>query len=411
MFLRILKSSLVKRYRTVLLTLLSITLGASVATAFLGLAGEISYKMALELRKYGANILVEPLSADLTGGGYLKDSDLPRIKTVFWKYNITGFAPFLYQSVDLFGPAGHSRAVVAGTWFSKRLEIAGEMPTIQGVQAIAPWWQVSGRYPAAADDAVVGASLARRLGVAPGGLLTVAYKGKTLPLRVTGVVTTGGVEEEQLFAPLATVQEFLEMAGKVSRVLVSALTVPMDAFGRKDPATMNTLEYEKWYCTAYVTSVAKNMEEALTGSRAKPVWQIAGAEGDILRRLNTAMLLLAILALVAATVSVSSGLTASMAERRKEIALMKAIGADRSQITFLFLGETIILALTGGMLGFLIGGRLAEYISHAVFNSALVSPAWLFPTALASALLVSLAGAIGPLRQVLAVETVKGLKG
>lgn len=411
MLLRILKNSLLKRPKTVALTLLSITLGASVATAFLGLSGEISHKMALELRKYGANILVEPATADLAGGGHLREEDLPRIKTVFWKYNITGFAPYLHGTAQLSGPAGVVRGVVTGTWFAKRLEIPGEMPSIQGVQVIAPWWQVAGGYPAAADEAVVGAALARRLGVVAGATVNASHGGKAMTFRVAGVVTTGGAEEEQLFAPLASVQELLGQPGEVSRVLVSALTVPMDAFGRRDPATMTKLEYEKWYCTAYVTAVAKNMEEAMRGSRAKPVWQIAGAEGEILGRLNTAMLLLAVLALAAAAISVSSGLTASMAERRGEIALMKAVGADRRQIAALFLGETALLALMGGLVGFLLGGRLAEYVGRVVFGSALVSPAWLFPTALLSALLVALGGAVGPLRRALAVETVRGLKG
>jgi putative ABC transport system permease protein len=133
------------------------------------------------------------------------------------------------------------------------------------------------------------------------------------------VVTTGGFEEEQLFAPLVTVQSLLHQQGKVSRVLVSALTVPMDEFGRKDPALMTKDEYEKWYCTAYVTSVAKNVEEVMAGSRAKPIWQIASAEGSLLLKLNSVMLLLTVLALAAATaVSTSDGLM----ERSPEIALM-----------------------------------------------------------------------------------------
>ena len=112
--------------------------------------------------------------------------------------------------------------------------------------------------------------------------MTHVVRGRTQQFRVAGIVTTGGYEEEQLFAPLVTVQSLLQQQGKVSRVLVSALTVPMDDFGKKDPATMTKDEYEKWYCTAYVTSVAKNVEEVMAGSRAKPIWQIASAEGALL---------------------------------------------------------------------------------------------------------------------------------
>jgi putative ABC transport system permease protein len=228
---------------------------------------------------------------------------------------------------------------------------------------------------------------------------------------ISGIVTTGGFEEEQLFAPLITVQELLNKQGKVSRVLVSALTVPMDNFGRKDPAAMTKDEFEKWYCTAYVTSVAKNVEEVMAGSRAKPIWQIASAEGALLTKLNSVMIFLTVLALGAAATAVSTSLMASMAERSPEIALMKAIGADRFQIGSIFLGETLIISLAGGIVGYLIGDRLGVLISHTVFNSTIISPLWLFPTAIISALIVALAGSVAPLRRALLIEPVRVLKG
>jgi putative ABC transport system permease protein len=406
--LRILKNSIRKRPKAILLVFLSIAMGSSVATAFLGLSGEISHKMALELRKYGANILVEPRAADV--GGYLLEEDLPRIKTVFWKYNVVGFAPYLFGVAEFSAAGKRERGIVAGTWFSKGLQIAGEPDSIQGIKAVAPWWQVSGNWPGAADDAVVGAGLARRLGISVGDQVSVSAGATGHVFRVSGIVTTGGYEEEQFFAPLITIQTLLQRKGKVSRVLVSALTVPMDDFGRKDPSLMTREEFEKWYCTAYVTAVAKNMEEAMSGSRARPIWQIAGAEGAVLGRLNSVMLLLTLVALGAAAIAVSSTLIASMAEREKEIALMKAVGADRFQIGSIFLGETLLVSCAGGLAGFIIGDRMAVLVGWIVFDSTLRSPSWLFPIALASAIAVAVAGSVVPLRRALHVEPVRGLK-
>jgi putative ABC transport system permease protein len=406
---RILKNSFLKRPKSVLLVFLSITMGAAVATAFLGIAGEVSHKMALELRSYGANILLEP--AALEGGGYLREADLPRIKTVFWKYNITGFNPFLFGVAEFSAGAKRERGIVSGTWFTKELEVPGEESSVQGIKGIAPWWDVQGNWPAAADEAIIGASLARRLRVAVGSEIGATVRGRTQRFRVCGIVTTGGYEEEQLFAPLVTVQELLQLQGKVSRVLVSALTVPMDDFGRKDPARMNKDEYEKWYCTAYVTSVAKNVEEVMAGSRAKPIWQIASAEGALLKKLNSVMLFLTVLALVASATAVSTSLMASMAERSREIALMKAMGADRFQISSIFIGEILIISLAGGVVGYLFGDQLAEIISRTVFNSTIVSPLWLFPTAIISAFVVALVGCVAPLRRALLIEPVQVLKG
>jgi len=407
--LRILKNSLLKRPKAIFLVFLSITMGAAIATAFLGIAGEVSHKMALELRSYGANILMEPAAAE--GGGSLREEDLPKIKTVFWKYNITGFTPYLFGVAQLSANGKHERGIIAGTWFYKQLEVPGEDPSMQGVKVIAPWWEVQGGWPAAATEAVVGASLAKRLGIGLGQDVDVTARGNTRRFRVAGIVTTGGYEEEQLFAPLVTVQELLHKQGKVSRVLVSALTVPMDDFGKKDPTTMSKDEYEKWYCTAYVTSVAKNVEEVMAGSRAKPIWQIASAEGALLKKLNGVMIFLTVLALGAAATAVSTSLMASMAERSPEIALMKAVGADRFQISSIFLGETLVISIAGGIVGYLIGDRLGVLISHTVFNSTITSPLWLFPTAICSALVVALAGSVAPLRRALLIEPVKVLKG
>ena len=409
MLIRILKNSFLKRPKPVLLVFLSITMGAAVATAFLGIAGEVSHKMALELRSYGANILVEPTAVE--GGGFLREADLPKIKTVFWKYNITGFTPYLFDVAEFSAGAKRERGVVAGTWFSKQLEVPDEETTVQGVRGIAPWWDVQGGWPQAADEAIVGASLAKRLGVSVGQQMQASSKGRSQVFRVSGIVTTGGYEEEQLFAPLVTVQELLQKQGKVSRVQVSALTVPMDEFGKKDPAQMSKEEYEKWYCTAYVTSVAKNVEEVMAGSRAKPVWQIASAEGALLQKLNSVMLLLTVLALIASATAVSTSLMASMAERSPEIALMKSVGADRFQIVTIFIGEALIISLAGGVIGYLIGDQLAELISRSVFNSTIASPLWLFPTAIVSAFVVAIAGSVAPLRRALLIEPVRVLKG
>nr|WP_318842563.1 ABC transporter permease [Citrifermentans bremense] len=65
---------------------------------------------------------------------------------------------------------------------------------------------------------------------------------------------------------------------------------------------------------------------------------------------------------------------ATMAERSGEIALMKAMGADRFQIAAVFLGETLAIALLGGVIGYLAGDRLAVVVSSAVFDSAVAPP-------------------------------------
>jgi len=91
MLLTIIKKSIINRSTSVLLMLCAVALGTAAATALAGIYAEISHKMAVELRSYGANILVEPDSPD--GSGHLPEEDLGRIKTISWKSNIKGLAP------------------------------------------------------------------------------------------------------------------------------------------------------------------------------------------------------------------------------------------------------------------------------------------------------------------------------
>lgn len=316
MIFRIIKGSFRNRYRSLALILISVVMGASIASSFLVVAQEISNKIARELRSYGANIVVEPnegtasVAGESSEGGtvsergrYLNEQDVPRIKAIFWRHNIVDFTPYIYGVVNVAALGKQERAVLVGTWFAKSLNIPGQdIPFTTGVRSLATWWKVEGRWVSDNGDRaiLVGIALARRLSLQVDDTIRLNYRGKLLDVRISGLVTTGGPEEEQIFTSLPVAQELLSLPGKVSRVQVSAITVPLDDFGRRDPKTMSKKEFEKWYCTPYVTSVAQQLEEVFNGGRAKPVWQIAEAEGKILSKLKLVMLLLTVLALLAA---------------------------------------------------------------------------------------------------------------
>ena len=206
-------------------------MGAAVATAFLGIAGEVSHKMALELRSYGANILLEP--AAMEGGGFLREDDLPKIKTVFWKYNITGFAPYLFGVADITANGKRQRGILTGTWFSKQLEVPDEETTVQGIRSIAPWWDVQGGWPAAADEAIVGSALAKRLGITVGREMDVTVKGRNRKFRVAGIVTTGGYERRTDFCPTGDGSRNDAATGENFPCTGERLYCSMDNFGQR----------------------------------------------------------------------------------------------------------------------------------------------------------------------------------
>src|ERR1700758_1460618 len=115
MFPRLVYESFYRQRRRKLLAGIAITLGVSVATAMIAVATDIGDKINRELRTYGANLVVTPdedtLDVEIggvnpkpaSGGAYLNESDLLKIKGMFWRHNIVGFAPMLPVPVAVQG--------------------------------------------------------------------------------------------------------------------------------------------------------------------------------------------------------------------------------------------------------------------------------------------------------------------
>src|SRR5438270_6697565 len=213
---------------------LAIMLGVALATATIAIATDIGDKISEELRSYGANISVVPQedTLDLNVGGvnikptsegaYLNEPDLPKIKGIFWRNNIRGFAPFFPTSVEVRSGAASRNIELIGTYFAKQLRY-GKDEFVEGVTKTSPWWKVQGEWPADESKKIlVGERLAQTLKVKPGDTIDVAGR----QLTVSGILTTGSGEEDAIVAPLALAQEIAGKPGAVRSVLVSAVTKP-----------------------------------------------------------------------------------------------------------------------------------------------------------------------------------------
>ncbi len=157
MILRLLRGALRLHPARLALVVLSTAMGAGIAAALGSVALQAEERIARELRSFGANIVVEPVSAAApgvagAGSAALAEADLARVLTIFWRHNVVGIAPSLTAPATVAGPRGSERALVAGVWFDRRLERAdGGEPLAAGVVALFPYWSVDGRWPAAGE--------------------------------------------------------------------------------------------------------------------------------------------------------------------------------------------------------------------------------------------------------------------
>ncbi|MFZ0804396.1 MAG: ABC transporter permease [Terriglobales bacterium] len=416
MFLRLVYESFRRQKRRKLLAGIAITLGVGVATAMIAVATDIGDKVSRELRALGANLVVTPqedtLDLQIEGvdlkppsdGAYLNEADLPRIRGMFWHNNIVGFAPVLPVAVNL---GGAKNVTLVGTYFSKQLTF-GKEDFQTGVRTIYPWWKVTGAWPEDdSHDVLLGERLATTLGRKAGQDIEVGGQAH----RVAGVLSTGGVEDDQIIAPLAVAQNILGRPGAVRRLYVSALTKPEDAFGRRDPKTLAGAEFDRWYCSPYVQSIAYQLQEVIPHSHAEQIRQVAQNEGTVLSRIKGLMLLITLAALLAAALAVSAAMATAIFERRGEVGLMKALGASSLSVAAVFFAEALLLAVLGGSVGFAGGAMLARVIGRSIFDSQITIDLVLFPIILAIAVLVTFAGSALAIRRAMKYDPVLALRG
>ena len=417
MFLRLVYESFRRQKRRKLLAGVAVTLGVAVATAMIAVATDVGDKINRELRTYRANLVVTPQedSLDLEIGGvnlkppsdgaFLNEADLPKIKGTFWQHNIVGFSPMLPVKADV---GDDSKFVtLLGTYFSKTLRF-GKQDFVTGVRITHGWWKVQGLWPGdESQDVLLGERLAAKLERKTGDTIEIGGQ----PHRISGVLSTGDAEDDEIVAPLALAQQLLGKPGAVRRVYVSALTKPEDALARRDPKTMTPEVYDRWYCSPYVQSIAYQLQDVIPHAHAEQIRQVEQTEGTVLSRIKGLMLLVTLAALFASALAVSAAMATAIFERRGEVGLMKALGAGNVSVAAFFFAEATLLAVIGGVAGFAAGALLARQIGRSIFDSQITIQPVLFPVILAIAVFVTFAGSAAAIRRAVRFDPVFALRG
>jgi putative ABC transport system permease protein len=419
MFVRLVYESFRRQKRRKILAGAAITLGVTVATAMIAVATDIGDKINLELRTIGANLVVTPQedSLDLeiggvnlkppTDGAFLSEADLPKIKGIFWHNNIVGFAPILPMSAVIQHDGKPQDVTLTGTYFSKKVSFGNE-DFVTGAKTLYPWWKVLGAWPDDnSRDVLIGERLAAKLNEKPGNTISISGR----QLRIEGILSTGGAEDDEVIAPLSLAQEILGKPDAVKRVYVSALTKPEDAFARRDPKSLSGAIYDRWYCTPYPQAIALQLTEAMSHSHAEQIRQVAQNEGAVLTRIEGLIFLITLAALFASGLAVSAAMATAIFERRAEVGLMKALGAGKLAVASVFFAEAALMALIGGSVGFGIGSALAHQIGHSIFNSQISISPVLLPVILAIAVIVTFAGSAMAIRRAVSLDPVFALRG
>jgi len=207
-------------------------------------------------------------------------------------------------------------------------------------------------------------------------------------LEVLGVVSTGEAEEEQVFVPLPLLQELTGLAGRVS---LAALSIDGGAKA--------------------VERAAHAIEVALPLSSARPIRQIAAAQGALLDRLERMMVLLTLLVLLLSGLCLVTTLLSMVVEREQEIGLMRSLGAGDREILRMFLGEVALLGILGSGCGLALGALGARLVGTRLFGAPVGPRAGVVPIVVALTLVLCLLALVIPLRRALSVRPAAALRG
>ncbi len=375
MFWRILWKLLGASRGRLALALVALSSGAAITSALLNVNLDAERKFTQEFRTLGANVVIAPPSAGSDAA--LADSAVMDRIAALGDPRITAAAPYLYMAVNIPTNSGTQPVILAGTWFDQ-------------VAKMNSWWKLEGSWVASREDQVhclAGRTAARQLGLAPGSHIDLRSGDRDFALTVTGIVTTGGSEDDQILTSLSVAQELANLPSRVSLVQISVAGT-----------------------TSEIQAVNNRLTDALPGLDVRPVRQIAAAEGSILGRIRGMLFWTIALILALSGLGVLASMAALAMERSRDVGLMKALGGPVPRIMRLFLTEAGVLGVMGGAIGFAVGVVLARWIGGRVFGVAISPRLELFPVTIVLTVAVALAGAL-PLRLLGRVRPAEILRG
>lgn len=368
-----------RRGRTLLL-LTVLAMASSLATAL----GIVSYSMekrvAEEVRKYGANLIIIPESARLdVGSGGLNFGAITEPAYLQQRE--------VEDALTRSGLKAERSFHLRGALQWKDTDILVDGVNFTDIRRLFPWWQLKGNWPAA-GEAVVGSDLATRLKLKPGDALELIGNAQTVKLRISGIVASGGEEDGLLFLALPELQQALGLDGRLTLVRLM-VTAGGDSL-KKSAAALQAL---------------------LPSARVNEVRQTARTSEGLLAKVKLLMFMVTAVVLVSAGSSVTGTMSTTVLERSKEIGLMKAMGGTRWEVMLIFCGEAAMLGILGGVSGYLFGSAIAQFITRTVFSASAEFIPWFAGISLGVSLFLALLGSVGPMISVFKLDPVRSLRG
>ncbi|MGO9574791.1 MAG: ABC transporter permease [Terriglobales bacterium] len=351
MFARMLLRAAVLRRRRAASALLAMIVATAVATAMMNLYVDVQAKLRTEFRNYGANIVIV-----LKEGQTLPDDALAKVESLLGAKTLA--VPFSYAVARV---KGGQSVVVVGTDFARARQLNH-------------WWKVS-HWPSAPNEALIGMRAAAVVNPKAGPdrqPFELTFQGKAIELAPAGMLQTGAGEDSRIYLDQS---EFQNWTG------VAPSTIEVAANGT----------------AAEVEASIRQLAQLLPAADIRPVRQIMEGEANVLNKTRATLYASATLVVLTSALCVLATLIGWVFDRRRDFAIMKALGASEHLINGFFAAEAAALGVVGAILGFFIGIGVAAWIGRVNFHAPVVPRFSVFPYVLAGSIAVALISAILPI--------------
>ena len=309
MFLRMLMRAALLRRGRAASALLAMVVAAAVATAMLNLYVDVQAKLRKEFRNYGANVVMVA-----KGDQELPADALDKVNALLSGRGLA--VPFAY--------------VVARTSSGQSVVVSGT--NLEQVRKLDGWWSVTS-WPANPQDALVGTRAAPV--VSPQAKpFDLSFQGRTIHLNPAGILRTGASEDSRIYL---LSQDFESWTG------VKPSTIEIASSGSSED----------------VNALIRQLSQAVPAAEVHPIRQIMEGEARVLGKTRATLAAAAALIIVTAALCVLSTLIGWVFDRRRDFAIMKALGASEGLISGFFAAEAAALGAVGAIVGFGIGVGVA----------------------------------------------------
>lgn len=394
MYLHMVLSSLIRRRARLFVAVLAITIGATILSGLVTIYYDIPRQLGREFRSYGANFILFPKDEKL-----ITQEDLQKLNGIIGKERIVGSAPYRYKTIRI----NEQPFILAGT-------------DMVEAKKNSPFWHVEGEWVFENSEfhVMIGKEIAKRLnlsvgdtfivkGVKEGGEAVASSQTFSAEehqnkdsgnqfydkkLTVKGIITTGGKEEGFVFIDMNLLNQLIEDDFRADVV--------------ENSVEANQEELE---------ALSKKIASELPHIQGRAVRRVTQSQDIVLGKLQALVYIVTVVVLIITMISVATTMMVVVAERRREIGLKKALGAENGLIVKEILGEGVMLGLLGGIIGTVLGFVFAQEVSLSVFGRAITFQWGLAPITVIVFVGITMLSSLFPIRKVLDIDPAIVLRG